>query len=171
METGIEKYKDVLDSDTCNSIVNIIESNLDQAKELTHGAGQNVIAKELFPIQQFSVELDQLVVKATQKCMDEYHEKYPYFTCYSDCGFALRKISGVTRQHVDNTQREDNRNVSLIIGLNDDFENGEFHFPYQDYTTTVKRGEAIVFPVWFMYPHYVDAPIGYRYTINTWMLY
>ena len=73
MTTGIEKFKDALDSDTCNSIVNIIESNLDQAKELTHGEGQNVIAKELFPIQQFSAELDQLVVKATQKCMDEYH--------------------------------------------------------------------------------------------------
>ena len=171
MKTGIEKFKDVSDSDTCNSIVNIIESNLDQAKELTHGEGQNVIAKELFPIQQFSAELDQLVVKATQKCMDEYHEKYPYFNCYSDVGFALRKISGATRQHVDNSQREDNRNVSLIIGLNSDYENGEFHFPYQDYTTTIKRGEAIAFPVWFMYPHYVDAPIGYRYTINTWMLY
>ena len=171
MKTGIEKFKDALDSDTCNSIVNIIESNLDQAKELTHGEGQNVIAKELFPIQQFSAELDQLVVKATQKCMDENHEKYPYFNCYSDVGFALRKISGATRQHVDNSQREDNRNVSLIIGLNSDYENGEFHFPYQDYPTTITRGEAIAFPVWFMYPHYVDAPIGYRYTINTWMLY
>lgn len=171
MKTGIEKFKDVLDSDTCNSIVNIIESNLDQAKELTHGQGQNVIAKELFPIQQFSAELDQLVVKATQKCMDEYHDKYSYFNCYSDVGFALRQVTGATREHIDTSQRNDNRNVSLIIGLNSDYENGEFHFPYQDYTTTIKRGEAIAFPVWFMYPHYVDAPIGYRYTINTWMLY
>lgn len=171
MKTGIEKFKDVLDSDTCNSIVNIIEFNLHKAKDLIHGKGQNVIAKELFPIQEFSVELDQLVVNATQKCMEEYHKKYPYFNCYSDVGFALRQITGATRQHVDNTKSEDNRNVSLIIGLNSDYENGEFHFPYQDYTTTIKRGEAIAFPVWFMYPHYVDAPIGYRYTINTWMLY
>ncbi len=171
MNTGVEKYKDVIDSDTCDTIVNLIESNLDKAKDLVHTKDQHVVAKELFPIQNFSVDLDQLVVKATQKTMDQYHDKYRYFTCYSDCGFALRKISGATRQHVDNSQREDNRNVSLIIGLNDDFENGEFHFPYQEYTTTLKRGEAIVFPVWFMYPHYVDAPIGYRYTINTWMLY
>ena len=93
------------------------------------------------------------------------------FNCYSDVGFALRKISGATRQHVDSTDSKDNRNVSIIIGLNSDYKNGEFHFPYQDYTTTIKRGEAIAFPVWFMYPHSVDAPIGYRYTINTWMLY
>lgn len=171
MQTGIEKFKDVLDSDTCDSIVNIIESNLYKAKDLTHGEGQNVIAKELFPIQEFSVELDQLVVKATQKCMNEYHDKYQYFNCHSDVGFALRRITGATRQHVDNSQRHDNRNVSFIIGLNSDYENGEFHFPYQDYTTTIKRGEAIAFPVWFMFPHYVDAPVGYRYTINTWMLY
>ncbi len=171
MQTGIEKFKDVLDSDTCDLIVNLIESNLDQAKDLNHAENQNVIAKELFPIQQFSAELDQLIVKATQKCMEEYQKKYGYFTCYSDVGFSLRKITGATRYHVDNTKAEDNRNVSFIIGLNNDFENGEFHFPYQEYTTTLKRGEAIVFPVWFMYPHYVDAPIGYRYTINTWMLY
>lgn len=172
MQTGIEKFKDVLDSDTCDLMVNIIESNLDKARDLTHGENQNVIAKELFPIQQFSAELDQLVVNATQKCMEEYHKKYSYFTCYSDVGFSLRKITGATRKHVDNSSKsEDNRNVSFIIGLNSDYENGEFHFPYQDYTTTIKRGEAIAFPVWFMYPHYVDAPIGYRYTINTWMLY
>tara|TARA_Y100000401_G_scaffold94681_1_gene81221 strand:+ start:586 stop:1101 length:516 start_codon:yes stop_codon:yes gene_type:complete len=171
MQTGIEKFKDVLDSDTCDLIVNIIESNLDQARNLTHGQNQNVIAKELFPIQQFSAELDQLVVNETQKCMEEYHKKYSYFNCHSDVGFSLRKITGATREHVDNSQRHDNRNLSFIIGLNSDYENGEFHFPYQDYTTTIKRGEAIAFPVWFMFPHYVDAPVGYRYTINTWMLY
>ena len=103
--------------------------------------------------------------------MEEYHKKYSYFNCYSDVGFSLRKITGATRQHVDNSTKHDNRNLSFIIGLNSDYENGEFHFPYQDYTTTIKRGEAITFPVWFMYPHFVDAPVGYRYTINTWMLY
>ena len=75
MQTGIEKFKDVLDSDTCDLIVNLIESNLDQAKDLNHAENQNVIAKELFPIQQFSAELDQLIVKATQKCMEEYQKK------------------------------------------------------------------------------------------------
>jgi len=71
---------------------------------------------------------------------------------------------------IHKTEIEDNRNVSVIIGLNSDYEKGEFHFPFQDYTTTVKRGEAIVFPVYFMYPHFVDEPIGNRYTINTWMI-
>ena len=80
----------------------------------------------------------------------------------------LRKITGNTKYHIDGISK-DLRNVSIIIGLNSDYEEGEFHFPYQDFSTTVKRGEAIVFPVYFMYPHFVDAPIGNRYTINTWL--
>ena len=168
MQTGIEKFKDILDYDTCNALVNIIESNLDKATDRTYGVGENVLCKEL-PI--ISADVDAIVEEAVRKTVDKYHEKYGRFHAYSDTGYTLRKIVGATREHVDVSKRDDNRNVSVIIGLNSDFENGEFHFPYQEYTTTLKRGEAIVFPVWFMYPHSVDAPIGYRYTINTWMLY
>ena len=76
-----------------------------------------------------------------------------------------------TYEHIDNIYTDGNkaRNVSIILGLNSDYEGGEFHFPEQDFSTTVKRGEAIIFPVYFMYPHFVDAPIGHRYTINTWI--
>tara|TARA_X000000368_G_C22658936_1_gene548748 strand:+ start:87 stop:593 length:507 start_codon:yes stop_codon:yes gene_type:complete len=168
MQTGIEKFKDILDYDTCETLVNILESNLDKATDKTYGCGENVICKELLIIAR---DVDDIVKEAVEKTAQKYHEKYPWFYTHSDAGFALRKISGATREHVDVSDRGDNRNVSIIIGLNSDFENGEFHFPYQEYTTTLKRGEAIAFPVWFMYPHSVDAPIGYRYTINTWMLY
>tara|TARA_B100000287_G_C20389659_1_gene685060 strand:- start:51 stop:557 length:507 start_codon:yes stop_codon:yes gene_type:complete len=168
MNTGIEKFKNILDDDTCDSLINIMESNLDKADDVNYEVGQNVICKELLIT---SPDVLALIHEAVKKTLDKYHEKYEKFRAYADTGFVLRRISGATRMHTDVNASTDNRNVSIILGLNSDFENGEFHFPYQEYTTTLKRGEAIVFPVWFMYPHSVDAPIGYRYTINTWMLY
>lgn len=168
MNTGIEKFKNILDDDTCDLLINIMESNLDKADDVNYEVSQNVICKEL-PIT--SPDVFALIHEAVKKTVDKYHEKYKRFRAYADTGFVLRRISGATRMHTDVSRGTDNRNVSIILGLNSDFENGEFHFPYQEYTTTLKRGEAIVFPVWFMYPHSVDAPIGYRYTINTWMLY
>ena len=75
-----------------------------------------------------------------------------------------------TKEHIDNITK-DQRNVSIILGLNSDYEKGEFHFPLQDFSTTVKRGEAIVFPVYFMYPHSVEKiEKGSRWSIVTWLM-
>ena len=169
MKTGIEKFKNVIDSDTCDLLIKHLEDNIHHSMDLTYRDRQNVICKEI--TLQPHTEIDNVVYKVIVKVVELYKEKYPFFQVRGDTGYQLRKITGNTREHVDkNPEIEDNRNVSVIIGLNSDYEKGEFHFPFQDYTTTVKRGEAIVFPVYFMYPHYVDEPIGNRYTINTWMI-
>ena len=169
MKTGIEKFKNVMDVETCDLLIKHLEDNLHNSIDFTHSDKQNVICKEI--TLQPHTEIDNVVYKVIVKVVELYKEKYPCFQVRGDTGYQLRKITGNTREHVDkNPEIEDNRNVSVIIGLNSDYEKGEFHFPFQDYTTTVKRGEAIVFPVYFMYPHYVDEPIGNRYTINTWMI-
>jgi hypothetical protein len=63
------------------------------------------------------------------------------------------------------------RKLSVIVGLNSDFEDGEFYFPFQDFKTQVKKGQAICFPPYYTHPHEVSAPTnGYRYTINTWLI-
>lgn len=169
MKTGIKKFKNVLDTDTCNALINIVENNLDKAVDYpVYEHRQNVIRKEL-PI--ISADVDDIVHKALEKTLLEYQDEYRYLIATRDVGFVLRKISGATREHADVMQANDSRNLSIIVGLNSDYEEGTFHFPYQEYTTTVKQGEAIIFPVWFPYPHYVDAPIGYRYTVHTWLQY
>ena len=168
MKTGIEKFKNIIDPDTCNFIVKSIESSIDSATDASWEIGQHVIAKEL-PV--VSVELNSIIHNSISKAVEQYRDMYTHLKISRDTGFNLRRISGATREHVDNGEGQDNRNVSIIVGLNSDYEEGEFHFPVQDFSTTVKQGEAILFPVWFMYPHYVDAPIGFRYTINTWLQY
>ena len=166
MKTGIEKFKNVIDSDTCDLLIKHLEDNLHHSMDLTHTDRQNVICKEI--TLEPHTEIDNVVYKVIVKVVELYKEKYPCFQVRGDTGYQLRKITGNTKEHIDNITK-DQRNVSIILGLNSDYEKGEFHFPVQDFSTTVKRGEAIVFPVYFMYPHFVDEPIGNRYTINTWM--
>ena len=176
MKTGIEKFENVISDETCDLLINHIENNMDMAANLKYedhdvNSFNNVICRQL--ILKKNSALDNLVYKSIAKVGCLYAEKYKLFTCTGDSGYQLRKISGKTREHTDGIYYRIDptkvRNVSIILGLNSDYEDGEFHFPIQDFSTTVKRGEAIVFPVYFLYPHYVDAPIGYRYTINTWI--
>tara|TARA_B100000945_G_scaffold256879_1_gene214329 strand:+ start:878 stop:1396 length:519 start_codon:yes stop_codon:yes gene_type:complete len=166
MKTGIEKFKNVINSETCDLLINYLENNLDDAVDLTHSYGQNVLGKEI--ILQQRTELNDLVHKSIKQVVSLYADKYDRFRETGVLPLQLRKITGNTKEHIDNLG-VDRRNVSIILGLNSDYEKGQFHFPYQDFSTTLKRGEAIVFPVYFMYPHFVDAPIGNRYTINTWL--
>ena len=171
MKTGIEKFKNIVDNETCDLLIQHLENNIEQTEDLQHSKGNNVICKQL--VLPPKSELDQRVYNIIKNVLDEYYKKYPAFVATGDTGYQLRKISGETRKHVDNIcdpQAPDKlRNVAVILGLNSDYEYGKFHFPMQNFSTTVKRGEAIVFPVYFLYPHFVDSPIGYRYTINTWI--
>ena len=166
MKTGIEKFKNVVDPDICDLLIEYMNQNLHNSVDLNHSDRQNVICKEI--LLQPHTELDDIVFKIIGKVSVKYGQMYPFFKADGDTGYQLRKITGNTREHTDNIT-QNGRNVSIILGLNSDYEGGEFHFPEQNFSTTVKRGEAIVFPVYFLYPHYVDEPIGSRYTINTWM--
>ena len=166
MKTGIEKFKNVIDFKTCNLLIQYLKDNLHKTVDLTHTDNQNVIGKEIK--LKRNTDLDNLVLKVVEKVATLYANEYHRFCANGVLPTQLRKITGNTKEHIDNITN-DRRNVSIIIGLNSDYEKGEFHFPYQDFSTTVKRGEAIVFPVYYMYPHFVDAPIGNRYTINTWL--
>lgn len=175
MKTGIEKFKNVISDETCDLLIDHIETNMDKAADLKHLANgvdvNNVICRQL--VLQQNTKLDNLVYESISRTAELYMQQYDTFLATGDTGYQLRRISGPTRPHIDNTYDSNHpnkiRNASVILGLNSDYENGEFHFPIQNFSTTVKRGEAIVFPVYFLYLHSVDAPIGYRYTINTWL--
>ena len=166
MKTGIEKFTNVIDSETCDLLINYLEDNIHNAVTTEHSEGQNVICKEIK--LQRRTDLDTLIYKVVANVAALYADEYDRFGANGVFPFQLRKITGKTKEHIDNITK-DYRNVSIIIGLNSDYKKGKFHFPVQNFSTTVKRGEAIVFPVYFMYPHFVDAPIGNRYTINTWL--
>lgn len=102
--------------------------------------------------------------------------------CQGDSGYCLRKIYGATRKHTDGIIGNTNdkitnicktklRNMSIIIALNNDYENGEFYFPKQNFKVKLDKATIIAFPPYWTHPHFVREPSNrtYRYTINTWL--
>ena len=58
----------------------------------------------------------------------------------------------------------------MIIALNDDYEGGEVEFWDGKYQLRLNKGDVLVFPSNFMFPHAI-VPIksGERYSIVTWI--
>jgi hypothetical protein len=81
----------------------------------------------------------------------------------------FRKLSGETRQHIDNINRDSPRLLTCIIMLNDDYDDGIFSFPKQNVHFKPKKGDVILFPPYWTHPHKVSSPTnGFRYAITFW---
>ena len=105
-------------------------------------------------------------------------------TMGGDSGYQFRKIFGETRLHCDGIKSHNKdgdvsfdgfvtneRFLSVIICLNDDYEGGEICFPVQNRNIKMQKGDILVFPPYWTHPHYSNDLLNktYRYTINTWL--
>ena len=74
------------------------------------------------------------------------------------------------RAHWDHS-KDNQRVLSVVVFLNDDFEGGELEFPHFDYKVTPKQGKVCVFPSNFPYLH-IAHPVesGTKYTAVNWYM-
>lgn len=108
------------------------------------------------------------VVKATQK----YASTFPYFNIKNDAGYtALKYIPGGKFEYHTDQCDEYNRAVTMIINLNDDYSGGRLEFFDNLHHVDMKKGDVIVFPSSFTFPHSI-TPLtdGTRYSIVTWLV-
>lgn len=95
-----------------------------------------------------------------------------YFNNLNDTGYQINKyeINQFYNYHVDNAPNLNNENrvLSIVIYINDDYEGGELEFPF--YTYKPSKGQGIFFPSDWLYPHR-SCPIsnGIKYSIVTWL--
>lgn len=99
----------------------------------------------------------------------------------------FRKIYGETRIHSDGTvaphyssdlhfikQNNSNdivvRSLTYVFCLNDDYDGGEFNFPYYNLSVRLLKGSVIVFPPFWTHKHAVNELKNntYRYTVTAW---
>ena len=183
--THICVLDNVVSNTLCDEIITFINTSAN-IKE-TRDNGSNVRGKSCFPCTMGSEngadiineKIYEVVAKITHKLMDTFPISVSAFT-----PFQLRKIHGATKIHIDGIFRRelmdergfltpnDMRELTVIIGLNDDYEGGELHFPEQKNTMKLKRGQAIAFPPYWTHPHYTDDLLNntVRYTITTWLM-
>jgi predicted 2-oxoglutarate/Fe(II)-dependent dioxygenase YbiX len=117
-------------------------------------------------------KIDKYIFASAAKCIQEYNLKFSYCNIQEDSGYELLKyLEGCFyTEHTDSFKARP-RAVSCSFILNDDFEGGEFAFFNRELKYKLEKGDAIMFPSNFMYPHEV-MPVtkGTRYSIITWFI-
>ena len=94
-----------------------------------------------------------------------------YINVKGDTGYILLKYNtgDYVREHVD-TWSGENRTLSCSMILNNDYEGGELAFFNGEYKLNPKKGDIVIFPSSFTYPHQVlPVTSGTRYAVITWI--
>ena len=118
------------------------------------------------------LKLDKYIFLSASKCIKEYNTKFSHCKIEEDSGYELLKYPEgcFYTEHTDSFKAVP-RAVSCSFILNDDFEGGEFAFFNRELKYKLEKGDALLFPSNFMYPHEV-MPVtkGTRYSIITWFI-
>ena len=114
--------------------------------------------------------IDNDIFKYITRACSEFCDTFPHFQISEDSGYqVLRyKPGGKYDYHTDQHQQY-NREVTIILNLNDDYEGGNLCHIKDNHMIKMSKGDIIIFPANFMYPHRI-TPItsGVRYSIVTW---
>lgn len=116
--------------------------------------------------------LDSYLYISAANAIKQYREKHPICNIAQDSGYDLLRyeIGQFYLQHIDSF-KDRPRAVSCSFALNDDYEGGEFAFFDRELVYKLKKGDALMFPSNFMYPHEVmPVTSGTRYSIVTWFV-
>lgn len=118
------------------------------------------------------LKIDKYIFASASKCIQEYNLKFSHCNIQEDSGYELLKYPEgcFYVEHTDSFKARP-RAVSCSFILNNDFEGGEFAFFNRELKYKVEKGDALMFPSNFMYPHEV-MPVtkGTRYSIITWFV-
>lgn len=183
LEDYIYVVKKALSLDLCDEILNEFK-NSNEWEDTVIGQGrieksirncETIIISYPHIIQKNNEvrhKLDNKIFDGASKCIQEYNAKFLHCRIEEDSGYELLKYPKgcFYIQHVDSYKARP-RSVSCSFILNSDFEGGEFAFFDRKLKYKLKKGDAIMFPSNFMYPHEI-MPVtqGTRYSIITWFI-
>jgi predicted 2-oxoglutarate/Fe(II)-dependent dioxygenase YbiX len=114
--------------------------------------------------------IDNELYKIIASLLEKYKECAPHSIITSDSGYTLLEYSEgcFYKEHTDHFITEP-RSISCSLNLNDDYTGGEFTFFEDEVSHSLGKGDVIMFPSNFMYPHAIKPVLsGTRYSIITW---
>jgi hypothetical protein len=145
------------DGDVDNSIRNCDNINL----------SEEIVINKNFDIRK---KIDEDLFQCASKSLSEYRNIFPEINAEIDTGYSLLryKEGQFYVQHTDSFKSQQ-RSLSCSFVLNSDFEGGEFAFFDRELIFSLNKGESILFPSNFMFPHEImPVTSGTRYSIITW---
>lgn len=177
----IHVYDNVLDSSTCEFLIELFESNTEEQERVEQNKIPNFTQFNLTKNSELSDKVKNTHNFLISKVF-EYKKKYYEFVdsrCFPESHafeqFRIKKYSNdgndMFDTHVDVTDYESSRRfLSFIWYLNDVDEGGETVF--SDFEIRPKTGRMVVFPPLWMFPHKGNAPISKeKYIMSTYLHY
>ncbi len=134
-------------------------------------------------VQPITQEFQQLLNPAILKAFGGYKSNYIFqgpgktqsiMNTFSPVRFNRYKPGQIMRQHHDHIHSIFDGNqkgipvLSMILNFNDDYEGAELFF-WEDYVIELGKGDIVIFPSLFLFPHGVtEATKGVRYSGAVW---
>ena len=115
--------------------------------------------------------IDDALYQHITKAVNRYVNKNSWVSIDGDIGYTLLryKTGQYIKQHCD-VSSWNHKTISVSVGLNHDFEGGEFCFWDGQVKYAHREGDILIFPSHFMFPHEVsEVTSGTRYSIITWL--
>lgn len=170
LSTYIKHYKGEVQPDICDSIINYAEDRPNRWK-------QSIIANtDVSVCDEWDVEpydkIDEVIYNSIKESFYNYGLMFPHLSTKQDSGYSILRyqVGGKYDYHTDQSINH-NREVSLILNLNDEYEGGTITFHNQYESTMLGKGDVMIYPSNFMYPHRINpVTSGVRYSIVTWMI-
>ena len=176
----IHVYREMVNPDLCDDIVKltkdsdywasaVIGSKAKVDQSTRNCSGFDVSSCAMDGIEPY-VTIDSWLFGCATEVIQTYITSHPNLKITKDTGYSLLRYETgqFYIQHTDSFT-EEQRQVTASIILNSDYEGGEFAFFDRQLKYKLNRGDVIVFPSNFMFPHEVmPVTSGTRYAVVTW---
>lgn len=185
LENYIHVFKNAVSDDLCEKIITEYKDSEDwQLGVMDEEYRENIRNCNLIPISVHDViqkneevrrNIDHELFSSVSSAVHKYKELHPNCIFRKDTGYDLLRyeVGQYIKSHIDvgKTDAMMARQISCSIALNDEYEGGEFTFFDNELSYRLEKGDILMFPSGFMYPHEV-LPItsGTRYSIITWFV-
>jgi predicted 2-oxoglutarate/Fe(II)-dependent dioxygenase YbiX len=185
IEFYVFQYSNFLDKETCENVLKEIKNlkweehrfyNLKE-KKYNNLSGEQEL-DSLYNLQ--SIPIIDALSKKLWFAIDKYVTSLNFkwfqgWQGYSSLKFNRYSLNKKMAEHCDHARdlfdgtRRGIPMLSVVGLLNDDFKGGEFVM-FRDVEIKLKRGDLLIFPSNFVYPHRVDPVTeGTRYSFVSWV--
>lgn len=198
MEDTFIKTYDVFDAEWCDGVIDAFENSLaigaayQRSDDIRrdHQLEMNSMGSKTLPegvtdaasyasIDLRNTEFAEQFFETLQKCVDDYNSELGLN--HTVLGPTYFKNMLVQRSEADNfesystwhceagnTQSED-RVLTYLLYLNDDFEGGETEFMFQKHREKPKKGKLVLFPSYYTHTHRGGIVLdGTKYVATGW---
>jgi predicted 2-oxoglutarate/Fe(II)-dependent dioxygenase YbiX len=179
----IHVFKNAAKDDLCEKIITEYKNSDDwRLGTMNQEYREDIRNCALIPISRNNVieknkvvrkEIDHELFSCVSSTINKYIDLHPDCIFRQDTGYDLLRyeVGQYIKRHIDVgiTDAMMARQISCSIALNNEYEGGEFAFFDNKLSYKLEKGDILMFPSGFMYPHEV-LPItsGTRYSIITW---